>query len=437
MQGLERVDRDSGIRWRIMLLIVVASFIAYLLRSNMSIIGEDLIADLGLTEQQLGLIFSSFAAGYALFQIPGGFLGDRFGARRVLAITAFCWGTLTLLTGMVPGTASMATGVVLGALIILRFLVGVTQAPLFPVTGCGVVSNWFPVGGWGLPNGLSSTGLTLGAAATAPLMVWLIGLYGWRGALFITAPVGFALAGVWWWYVRDYPKDHKSVNARELQLIDAGRPPVPTEAAQNAWLIALRNPDVLLLTISYFCMNYVFYLFFNWFFYYLVQVREFSAQDAGILTSAQWILGAIGATLGGLVCDRLSKRFGLRWGPRWLAIPSLLLCAALLYFGANATTVTMTVTLLCICFGCTQLTEAAYWATTIAVSGRHSCSAGGVLNTGGNCAGFAGGLLVPFVAYHFGWTMAVSTGALFAFLGAVLWCFIRGDRTTDGDDAQA
>jgi ACS family glucarate transporter-like MFS transporter len=266
-------------------------------------------------------------------------------------------------------------------------------------------------------------------------MVWLIDLYSWRGALFITAPAGFALAGIWWWYVRDYPKDHPAVNARELHLIDVGRPPPQTDTVSNAWLIALRNPDVLLLTISYFCMNYVFYLFFNWFFYYLVQVREFSAQDAGVLTSAQWILGAIGATLGGFVCDWLSKRFGLRWGPRWLAIPSLLLCAALLYFGANATTVTMTVVLLCICFGCTQLTEAAYWATTIAVSGRHASSAGGVLNTGGNCAGFAGGLLVPFVALHFGWTLAVSTGAFFALLGAVLWCFIRGDRTAEGSDA--
>ncbi len=435
MQGLEKVERDSGVRWRILVLIVAASFVAYLLRSNMSVVGESLIDDLGLTEQQLGLIFSAFAAGYALFQIPGGIFGDRFGARRVLAIAALCWGGLTVLTAIVPGATVLGTGAILAALVVLRFLVGVTQAPLYPVTGCGTVSNWFPVGGWGLPNGLSSTGLTLGAAATAPLMVWLIEIAGWRGALLITAPAGIVLAAVWWWYVRDYPKDHPAVNRREQHLIDAGRPPPSQKAASSAWRKALANPDVLMLTVSYFCMNYVFYLFFNWFFYYLVQVREFSAQDAGILTSAQWILGAIGATAGGFACDRLSKRFGLRWGPRWIAIPSLLLCAVLLYLGANASTVTMTVTLLCISFGCTQLSEAAFWATTIAVSGRHCSSAGGVLNTGGNCAGFAGGLMVPFVAYHFGWTMAVSTGSLFALLAALLWCFIRGDRNTGDGDA--
>lgn len=420
--------RDSGIRWRILALIVAASFTAYLLRVNMSVVGESVIADIGLSEPQLGMIFSAFALGYAIFQIPGGILGDRFGARRVLALAAAGWGILTVLTALVPGTATLSLPVVLGLLVVLRFLVGAFQAPLYPVTGCGTVSNWFPVGGWGLPNGLSSTGLTLGAAATAPLMVWLVDLVGWRGALLVTAPAALLLAAAWWWYVRDYPKDHGSVSRHELALIDAGRPPPREEVAHQAWRIALKNRDVLLLALSYFSMNYVFYLFFNWFFYYLLQIRGFDAQVAGVLTSAQWILGALGATAGGFVCDRLSRGLGFRWGPRLIAIPSLVACAVCLYAGANAPTATLTVTLLCIAFGCTQLTEAAYWATTIAVAGRHASSAGGILNTGGNCAGFVGGLLVPLVAQWAGWTLAVSTGALFALLGAGLWFFIRGDR---------
>jgi len=428
VQEVRKAARDSGIRWRILALIVAASFTAYLLRVNMSVVGESVIADVGLSEPQLGMIFSAFALGYAIFQIPGGILGDRFGARRVLAIAAAGWGVLTVLTALVPGNATLSLPVILALFVVLRFLVGAFQAPLYPVTGCGTVSNWFPVGGWGLPNGLSSTGLTLGAAATAPLMVWLVELVGWRGALLVTAPAAFLLAALWWWYVRNYPKDHASVSARELALIDAGRPPPRDEVARQAWRIALKNRDVLLLALSYFSMNYVFYLFFNWFFYYLLQIRGFEPQIAGVLTSAQWILGALGATAGGFVCDRLSRGIGFRWGPRMLAIPSLVACAVCLYAGANAPTAAMTVTLLCIAFGCTQLTEAAYWSTTIAVAGRHASSAGGILNTGGNCAGFVGGLLVPLVAQWVGWTLAVSTGALFALFGAGLWFFIRGDR---------
>lgn len=424
--SLAAAGRATGIRWRILALIIVAAFVSYLLRTNLSVVGDSMIADLGLSEQQLGMVFAAFAAGYAIFQLPGGILGDRFGARRVLTAAAVAWGLLTLLTGLVP--ASLPQFAIVASLVALRFLVGAVHAPLFPVTGCGTISNWFPVGGWGLPNGLTSTGLTLGAAAAAPLIVWIMGFAGWRGALLLTAPAALLLAAAWWWYVRDYPSQHAHVNAAEQSLIDAGRsPPRPGEGG-GAWRKALANRDVLLLTASYFCMNYVFYLFFNWFFYYLVQVREFSAQDAGLLTSAQWILGAVGATLGGFACDRLSRRFGLRLGPRWLAIPALFLCALCLVAGATASTATATVVLLCICFACTQVTEAAYWATTIAVSGRHAASAGGILNTGGNAVGFAGGLLVPFVAGILGWTAAVSTGAIFAVLGGVLWFFIRGDR---------
>lgn len=432
MEGGAPYGRPGDIRWRILALIIAASFISYLLRTNLSVLGDSMIDDLGLTEMHLGMVFSAFAAGYALFQIPGGILGDRFGSRRTITGIAIAWGLLTVVTGLVPGLLP-AAGIV-ALLILVRFLVGASHAPIFPVTGCGTVSNWFPVGGWGLPNGLSSTGLTLGAAAAGPLLVWLMESWGWRGALLITSPTAFALAAVWWWYVRDYPKDHGAVTARELALIDAGRPPPEHDAGTAAaWRLALKNRDILLLTLSYFCMNYVFYLFFNWFFYYLVDVRGFSAGDAGILSAGQWILGALGATAGGFICDALIRRTGLRPGPRWLAVPSLVLCAVFLLAGANSASTTLTVTFLCICFGCTQLTEAAYWSTAISVAGRHASAAGGVMNTGGNVVGFVGGMLVPLIAKGWGWTVAVSSGAVFALLGAGLWMIIRGDRSMEED----
>lgn len=432
MQDRAEVGAASHVRWRVLALIIAAAFISYLLRTNLSVLGEPMFADLGLTNVHLGMAFSAFAAGYALFQIPGGILGDRIGSRRTITIVAIAWGVLTLLTGLVPG--SLTTAGIVASLIVLRFLVGATHAPIFPVTGAGTVANWFPIGGWGLPNGLSSTGLTLGAAATGPLLVWLMEIVGWRGAFFITAPSALLLAAVWWWYVRDYPKNHPDVSAAELALIDAGRLPPEADQVAGAWKLALKNRDILLLTVSYFCMNYVFYLFFNWFFIYLVNVREFSARDAGFLSAGQWILGAIGATAGGFICDWLIRRRGLRWGPRWLAVPSLVLCAVFLVAGATADSALATVTFLCVCFGCTQLTEAAYWSTTISVAGRHASAAGGVLNTGGNVVGFAGGMMVPLIATTWGWTVAVSSGAVFALLGAGLWLLIRGDHSMGSDD---
>ncbi len=408
-------------------MIVAASFVSYVLRTNFSVVGPSLVAELGISEFQLGMVLSAFALGYAIFQFPGGIFGDVVGPRLAVTLMAVAWGVLTLLSALVPG-GTAGWGVV-AALLVIRFLVGVTHAPIFPVMTGGMVSNWFPVSAWGLPNGLSSTGLTLGAAATPPLIVWLSESVGWRESFLATAPAAFLLAGVWWWSTRDHPAQHPRVAKGELDLIEAGRPP-PEAAAQErgVWKAALRNREICLLTASYFCMNYVFYLFFNWFFYYLVEVRGFEAERAASLSSAQWVIGAVGATLGGLLCDRTMRRFGLRRGARILPVVGLVGSAGLLAAGAFSTHPTLAVALLAGSFGMNQITEASFWATTISVAGRHASAATGVLNTGGNLVGFAGALLVPVTADALGWPWAISSGALVALVGAALWAWIRGDR---------
>jgi len=377
----------TNIRWIILGLCLAASFVSYFLRLNFSIVAESMMDDLGFSAIQLGTIVAAFPLGYAIFQFPGGVLGTHYGTRMVLTVAAILWGLLTIAIALVPGSGVLGVGAIVWALIVIRFLVGVTNAPIFPCTSGGTIANWFPVGGWGLPNGLTSTGLTLGAAATPPLLVWLLDSYGWRSALLYTAPIAFVFAAVWWWYVRDYPKNHKSVSEAELALIDANRPPPESVKTKGSWKVALANRNILLLTISYFCMNYVFYMFFAWFFIYLVDVKEFPNQQAGLFTSAQWIVGAIGATAGGFLCDGVIRRYGFRLGPRWLSVVSLVLCGIFLFAGAIADDVILAVTLLCLAFGCTQLTEASYWTAAISVAGRYAAEASGVMNTGGNLIG--------------------------------------------------
>ncbi len=408
------------------------SFVAYVLRSNMSIAGENMMADLGLSKIQLGMVLSAFVWGYAIFQFPGGVFGGIMGSRRTLTLIAACWGILTLATGLVPGTAVASTTLILTMLIGLRFLIGVAQAPLFPVFGGGTIGTWFPVSGWAFPNGLTSTGLTLGAAATAPLVAWLMEELGWRESFIVTAPMAFLIAGVWWWYARDNPADHPRVGTYELDLINSDRP-APEQAGdpRKAWKRVLKNRDILLLAASYFCMNYVFYIFFNWFFIYLVDVRHFEILEGGFLAAAPWMVGAVAASVGGLWCDRLCKSIGPRWGYRIPGIVGLSLVAGLLFLGATAKNPYLAVALLSLSFGCTQLTEGSYWAASIAVAGRHASAAAGVLNTGGNIVGGIGALLVPITAEAFGWVPALATGSLFALLGVGLWLFVRADKRLD------
>ncbi len=418
----------SVIRWHILVLLTFASFVAYVLRTNMSIAGEHMMADVGLTQVQFGFVLAAFAWGYAAFQFPGGVIGERIGSRKTLAILALLWGVLNLMIGLIPDRGLGAPLATLIALVTLRALMGAAQAPLYPVTGGAMTCAWFPVAGWAFPNGMSNVGLTLGSAAAGPLIAWLMETFGWRQSFIFTAPLGLLLAVVWWWYVRDTPAEHPSVRQEELVLIDANRPPQPPALVKGEWKLVLRDPQVLLLTLSYFCSNYVFYFFFNWLFIYLVENRGLKALESGFYSAAPWLTGAVGALIGGILCDRLSRRYGMTFGCRAPVMVGLLLAGVLLLAAATARQPVVAVAFLSLCLAAQQLTEGAFWAATISVSGKHAASACGVLNTGGNVVGGAGALMVPVTVKLFGWTAALATGTAFAVVGALLWLWIRAGR---------
>lgn len=191
-------SRPTRVRWRLLGAMVFVSFVSYLLRGNLSIAGPSMVADLGLTEVQWGWVMAVFPLGYALFQFPGGCWGDRRGPRVTLTLIAIAWGALIAITSLVPGPGVAPAAVAIGVLLTVQFLVGMAHAPVFPVL-VGAIERWFPTGGWGLPNGLTSSGLTVGLAATASLLPWLMGHFGWRTSFLILAPFGFIAAALWWW----------------------------------------------------------------------------------------------------------------------------------------------------------------------------------------------------------------------------------------------
>lgn len=426
------MSRPTHVRWNILALLVGLSFVAYLLRINMSVAGERMMGDLGLSQLQLGWVLAAFAWGYALFQLPGGLLGEWLGGRKALTLIAVLWGVLNLLVALIHGSSTTGPFATIAALAILRFLMGAAQAPVFPVLGGHTIARWFPVSGWAFPNALTNAGLTLGAAATGPLIAWLILSFGWRGSFALTAPLAFLIAAAWWWYGRDDPTRHCAVNKEEISLIDADRP--RSEAVTNArgaWKVVLRSREVLLITASYFLSNYVFYFFFNWLYIYLVEVRRFQEVQGGLLAAAPWVTGAIAATLGGWACDALTRRRGIRVGARIVIMVGLLVSGGFILAAATASGPYLAVVYLSLCLGGQQFTDSAYWAAAISVGGRHSPAACGVMNTGGNVVGGIVALLVPLTARTLGWPVALATASLLAFIGGALWVWIRADRTID------
>ena len=417
-------------RWRILGILVLASFISYTLRYNLSAAAPVMMADLGLSEIQWGWVLAAFLAGYTIFQLPGGILGDRFGPRKLLSVIAVLWTVMTAITALVPGTDFASTSIILASLMMVRFLTGMVHSPVYPGTNPAVVS-WFPVGSWALPNGLSSTGLNLGVAATAPILAWSILEFGWRLSFLFMSPLGLLLGVLWWWYGRDNPSDHSGVNDDELKLIRKGRS--TDQDAEEAeprirLLQLLKNRDVLWLTLAYFCMNYTFYVVFSWFFYFLVEVRGFSMINAGFVTSAQWIAGGVGAAAGGWYCDRLCQRIGFRWGCRTPLIVGCVVSAVCLLGGLFSANENIAIMLLIACFFFNQSVEAPFWTMSMAIGGRHSGAVGGTMNTGGNFVGIFNAILVPLMALVFNWTFAIASAAVFSLIAAALILLVRADR---------
>ncbi len=422
-------DRATSVRWRILVLLVLVGFVAYLLRANMSVAGKIMMGDLGLSQMQLGFVLAAFAWGYAIFQLPGGVLGDRIGARRAMTLALIGWGILNFLIALVPRRSTTSPAMIIASLVGLRFLMGAAQAPLYPVTGGATTCNWFPVGGWAFPSGLQNVGLTLGDAASGPIVAWLMLRVGWRQSFVVTAPLAFVLAGVWWWYVRDTPAEHAAVNPSELSLINAGRPPHAVARVDGAsWTLVLKDRDILLLTLSYFCNNYVYSFFFNWLYIYLVDSRGFKILEGGFYAAAPWLTGTVTAVLGGLACDRLTRRHGIRRGARVPAVAGMIGAAVLIAAAATAGNPYVAVVLLSLCLGCQQFTDASYWAATISVSGRRASTACGFLNMGGSVVVGVEALLVPLTVKALGWGAALATSSLFAMVAAVLWIWIRADK---------
>ena len=427
------------VRFRILGLLLALGFVNYLLRNNISVALPSIRKEFDYTSTELGWILGSFNVAYALFQVPGGLLGTAIGPRRALALIALAWGVLTWLTGLVPAVfAGSATAALLG-LMVVRFLMGVTHAPIFPVSS-GAIAQWFPIGRWAFPNAMQNFGLSSGQACVGPVVTFLIIAVGWRASFYWLAPLGFAVAAWWWFYARDTPREHAAVAPAELALIQAGREAefaIPatgmrpdTAASRRAGMRSvLLDRNVLVLAASYFCMNCTFYIFADWLFTYLVEERKFSLLAGGLLFALPFIAGSVFAVLGGLACDALCQRIGPRWGCRTPAIIGLLMVSILLLAGARAPNPYMAVALLALCFAFTQFSDASYWSAATFAGRRHTSAAAGVMNTGGSLPG----LLAPLIGWmidHVGWLPTFAGGSLMAVVGAGLWLLVDTSRSS-------
>ena len=423
----------SRIRWKMGGLLCTVAVVNFFQRVNISVAGDSIMKDFQLTQTQMGTVFSAFLLGYTLFQVPGGMLADRFGPRRVLGCAVATWGIFTFLSGMI-GRISLLTGLsVLNALMVLRFLFGIFQAPMFP-TSTRAVTNWFPLSERARANGLVLSGVSIGSFLVPPLVSWMILRWSWQSSFYMASVSSLLLAVVWALYVRDYPSQHRAVNAAELNAIQAGdvlhseptsRPPsIKTQLASgNLWR----------LVASYALDGYVAYVFVFWFYLYLKQVRHMGQAESAWLTTVPWILAALTTLGGGYLSDRLIKTgLGIDWGRRIVPMGCQVGAAILLTIGARVENAYWAAAILAICTGLILGVEGSYWASANQMSGRTAGFTGGLMNTGSNLGGVLSPTLTPLIAHHFGWVHALDFASVVALGAAALWLWISPSRKIEG-----
>jgi MFS transporter, ACS family, glucarate transporter len=416
----------SRARWKTLAWLCSFSAVTYIGRIGIIQVEDPIERDLRLTPAQLGYAFSAFSLAYALLEVPGGWLGDKVGPRKVLVRIALLWIAFTALTGFSGGMAS---------LIAFRFCFGAGAAGAFPNIG-RASRDWFPFRERGFAQGLVWLFARWGGAAAPVIMLVLAYPFGWRAAFVAMALLGAA----WLWgfraRFRDTPKEDPNVNEAELAVIREGRSASEALLPPLSWSTMLASPALWFLSLMYFCSNAGWSFFATWITPYLRSGLHFSGIELGLASGGPLFVGGIACLLGGFLTDRQVRVWGRRWG-RTLqgvigyAVGGLLMLVAMATSSKYAWLAFIAV---CLSSFAKDLGSAASWSTTIDIGHRYSGTVGGFMNTVGNLGQV---LSVPLVARlamwagtpgHPNWNVSLYYYAAMFFAASIAWLFVDPRR---------
>jgi len=409
---------SSRVRYRMLLMCFCLSLITYLDRVCISVAGPFIIAELGLSKLEMGMIYGAFALAYGLFEIPMGWYGDRVGQRRVLTRIVACWSFCTVLTGLAWSYSSM---------LVARFVFGATEAGAFPNLSRGL-ARWFPQKSRALASGVLWMGARLGGALAPPLTALLISAVGWRFTFAVFGMVGLFWCLFFWRHYHDSPGEHPRVNAKELEYIGGH------SIQQNAdtvvpWRRLLLSRNLWALFCTYFSFAYGFYFFLTWLPTYLRQEHGLTLERSAFYAAMPLGAGAVACVCGGALSDWLYRVTGnLKWSRRLIGMGGSVVASAGF---ASVVFANDPFTAVC-CFAVAQaahdLTLPVAWASCVDIGGKHGGITGGFMNMASSLAALissisAGWLVEVFSSFNLVFVVAAS----FNFLGALMW--LRVDPT--------
>ncbi|MDB6082144.1 MAG: major facilitator superfamily 1 [Gammaproteobacteria bacterium] len=407
-------------RWVVIFCTFIVAAVSYLDRNNISIAASSVQKEFGLTDVQLGGVFSAFIMGYAFTQPLAGRIADRFGASRVIATAIVWWSVFTSLLPAIPVGIPGAVAILLG----VRFLLGVGEAVIFPASN-RLVASWIPSRERGLANGLIFAGVGVGGGVAPPLITFIMLNHSWRWAFWLCALFGIAAGAMWLLLVRNSPAEQPSVSAAELAYIKAGLPIHTATAERPArWQDVVLDRQVAVLTLSYFCYGYVAYIFFTWFFKYLSDVRGLNLKASALYATLPFVAMALASSLGGLASDKLLGVIGKRAARCGIAGASLAAASIFVWLATQVADARVAALVLAGGAGALYFAQSAFWAISADIGGPSAGLVSGIMNMGCQLGGVVTAALTPVIANSFGWTASFAAAALVCLVGAVAWIFV-------------
>jgi MFS transporter, ACS family, glucarate transporter len=394
-------DAPTRARYLIILILFVVSTINYADRATLSIVGTDLSRDLKLDAVTLGWLLSAFSWSYVALQIPGGWLLDRMGSRRVYQWSLLGWSVFTLAQAGVGaiGSARVAAGALFG----LRLGLGAAEAPSFPANS-RLVAVWFPTAERGMASAIFNASQYFSTVLFYPVMGAVTHAWGWPWVFIVMGAVGLVF-GIFWNRLVYEPADHPLANAAEVEHIRRGgglvdldkTPAAPSSSAGPALLVELLQHRMLLgIFLGQYCINVLTWFFLTWFPIYLVRDRGMSILQVGFVATLPALCGFIGGILGGWSSDQLLRR-GMRLSiaRKIPIVAGLLLSTAIV--GCNYVSAQWAVIGLMSLAFFGKGVGALGWAVMADVAPKEATGlAGGLFNTFGNVAG----IVTPIVIGH-------------------------------------
>lgn len=431
----ERAGGRLGISSPTMVLILLCAMYAinYIVRVNVSTAAPLFKEELHLSNTQVGVIFSAFAWSYLIFQIMGGWVGDRLGARRALTLFAVIWSGATISMGMVHRLEVLTWLTPYRQMLLGRVMLGLGVSAL--PTATQAMAAWLPVAKRGFAQGITHSAARLGNAATPLLVVWLIGLVAWRGQFVVLGLVGLVWAAVWAWYFRDNPADHHGIREADLDQL----PPYVSQAARKKDSVPLLPlcARMLPVTAVYFCYGWTLWLYLTWIPSFFRQSYKLSLKNAALLATVVYFVGAVGNACGGVASDRIFRRTGDAKKARRDLIVGGFLCAVvcmapLLYLHNLAGAAVC----LSAAFFFAEFTVGPFWAIPMDIAPRFSGSASGVMNSGSALAAIISPVIFGYVVDRTGsWQLGFLGSIGLLLFGSVLAFWIKPEERLAGAEA--